>query len=173
MECGKTWERLAAETPFDNLPRAAATWRGIEHIAAAILDPVTDGLGRPTLTYGFASPRLARQIRRGIAPRLDQHAGAEVTRGGRQVCERGGQAVDICVHGHTADALVERLLEATEFDRLYIYGLDRPVHVSASQSPRRQIVLMLPRVGRTVPRVVAEREIQVELRRLLPPRVRE
>ncbi len=154
IECGKTWERLAGAGPVDNLPREEETFRGIERIARVILDPVTDRFGKPTLTYGFASPRLTRHIHERIAPVLDQHAGSERKASGALVCSRGGQAVDLFVPGLGADELVGMIIRDTPFDRVYFFGKDRPIHVSACQSPVGQIVLMVPRVLRVVPRVV-------------------
>ena len=60
--------------------------------------------------------------------------------------------------GRRADPEVARwIVSNTRFDRLYFYGPDRPIHVSAAREPNREIVLMreIPS-GRRVPRVVEE-----------------
>ena len=108
-----------------------------------VLDPVADEFGdRLSLTYGFASPALTRLIGRGIAPELDQHAGGELNRNGDYICPRLGAAVDLFVEGLSATDLVRRLV-VLPFDRLYIYGDDRPVHVSVGPDASRMIVAVV------------------------------
>lgn len=80
IACGETWLRLAGQV--DNRPRQDATWDAIARLAQRVLDPVIDRFGPITLTYGFASRELTRQISGRIAPELDQHAGHELRRDG-------------------------------------------------------------------------------------------
>ncbi len=155
IACGETYERLAAGGVVDNLPVEAATWDAIARLAQAILDPVIDRFGPITLTYGFASPALARLVPGRIAPALDQHAGHERTRTAAYICPRLGQACDLIVPG-TSSRVVGRFIAAeTPFDRLYLYADDRPLHVSAGPENRRALVeLRRGPSGRLVPRVV-------------------
>jgi hypothetical protein len=47
------------------------------------------------------------------------------------------------------------VVDHTDFDRLYFYGPDRPVHVSVGPERKREIVLLRPGPsGRRIPRVV-------------------
>ncbi|MCA0359074.1 MAG: hypothetical protein LCH78_19870 [Proteobacteria bacterium] len=147
IECGETWSRLRP----DNRPRQAETYTAIAALARDVLDPIVELLGRPALTYGFAGPALTRRIGGRIAPRVDQHAGHELNARGAPVCERLGQAVDLEIPGCDARVLAAAIIEATPFDRLYVYGPDRPVHVSRGPQNSRSVVLMRPAGGRLVP----------------------
>lgn len=163
IECGKTWqERALLGEPIDNRPRDAATWRALLRLCQEVLDPVIDRFGSVELRYGFAGPVLARQVRRGaggIAPALDQHAAYERNARGRRVCERGGAAVDFLVPHESSCVVAHWLAANTRFDRLVFYGDDRPVHVSVSESPLGQIVVMWRGPsGRLIPRRVASLE---------------
>ena len=92
-----------------------------------------------------------------VAPNLDQHAAHELNRNGRKVCERGGAAADFQVAGISSREVARWIVSNTRFDRLYFYGPDRPIHVSAARDPNREIVLMREIAsGRRVPRVVEE-----------------
>jgi len=162
IECGETWGRLhAAGTagtpvqPFDNVPRAAATFAAMRALCAAVLDPLARRFGRLELTYAFASAQLTRHIAGRIHPPLDQHAGHELGRAGRPVCPRLGLAADVLVPGVDGREVAGWIVENTAFDRLYFYAPDRPIHVSAGPDASRQIAHMrLGPSGRRVPRVV-------------------
>ena len=159
IECGETWRRLSAEasppSPFDNLPRAEDTFAAMRALCVAVLDPVVERFGRPELTYAFASPGLTRHIPARIHPPLDQHAGHELSTGGKPICPRLGLAVDLRVPGVDGRELARWLVERTAFDRLYFYEADRPIHVSVGPEHTRQVVHMRRGPsGRRVPRVV-------------------
>lgn len=163
IECGETWRRLAGASaattggpPFDNVPRVEETFGAMRALCAAVLDPLVERFGRLDLTYAFASSALTRQIAGRIHPPLDQHAGHERSRTGKPVCERLGLAVDLVVPGADSRIVAAWIVEHTAFDRLYFYGSDRPLHVSAGPAVTRQIVEMRRGPsGRRVPRVVS------------------
>lgn len=73
IECGTTAKRhlLFIE------PKQVESWVSLSLLATNILDPIVEKFGPVTLTYGFCSPELARQITKNrfphIAPNLDQH----------------------------------------------------------------------------------------------------
>ncbi len=46
------------------------------------------------------------------------------------ICDRGGAAVDLFIPGLTATAVARWLATSTHFDRIYLYGDDKPLHVS-------------------------------------------
>lgn len=157
IECGETWARLR-DTPdaVANLPRRDETWAGIAKLAQEILDPLHERFGRVELTYGFASPTLTRHIARGIAPSLDQHAGEELTAAGRRVCARGGQSCDLRVPGVSALEVGRWIRDNLPFDRLYLYGPTRSLHVSHGPEGSRRVYAMIRHAQRTVPRAVTD-----------------
>lgn len=143
IECGDTWHRFAAEgKPIDNLPRQSESVRALGMLAEAVLDPVVEEFGPIELTYGFASPRLTKHIKRHICPSLDQHAAHELNRAGRPVCSRGGAACDVRVGGLASAEIVRFLVGRTGFDRVYEYVDADVVHLSVSVEPSRLVVTM-------------------------------
>jgi len=136
-----------------NLPQRPETFHGIETLCRQLLDPLVEHFGRPELTYGFASPQLTRHIRRGIAPQLDQHAGHERRKNGPFICDRLGQAVDLRVPTVTASEVARHVVTHLDFDRIYLYGDDRPLHLSVGPERNRVIIEMTTRSdGRRAPR---------------------
>lgn len=161
-ECSETWRR----TRLPNTPQADETYAAIEGLAREVLDPLVERFGQVTLSYGFASAALARAVGRGVAPRLDQHAGHERTAAGELICPRLGQAVDLIVPERSSWEVARFIVEETPFDRLYLYGDDRPVHVSHGPTHSRAITLVdrsgrrpLPRrlTRQTLPELMQER----------------
>jgi DNA phosphorothioation-associated putative methyltransferase len=151
IECGET----QARTGIANRPKEPDTYTALYELAKRVLDPVVDYYGMIKLTYGFCSAALEKEIKGRIAPKLDQHAGHERTRTGKPVCERLGAACDFIVEDEDMEEVAHWVFENTEVDRVYFYGKDRPIHVSYSQTPARQLVAMLPTAsGRRVPRVL-------------------
>ncbi len=150
IECGDTWHRVRV----GNCPQSPESYNALHDLARYVLDPVIDYFGAIRLTYGFASTALTKHIHSGIAPPLDQHASNEQARNGKQICSRGGAAVDFLVEYEDMAGVAEWIAANTPFDRLYIYGSNRPVHVSYGPEHRREIVDILTTTeGRCVPRV--------------------
>lgn len=150
VECGDT----RARTSLANRPRQPETFTALHELACLVLDPVVDYFGMIELTYGFCSPELARSIPARIAPKLDQHAGHELTRTGRPVCARLGAACDFLVTDEDMEEVALWVAAHTPFDRLYFYGKDRPIHVSYSATPARQFVRMtMGAAGALIPRI--------------------
>lgn len=134
-----------------NLPALDATWEGIARLAGAVLDPLHERFGRVEITYGFAGPSLARHIRAGIAPTLDQHAGSEHSPRGVPLCDRGGQACDLRVPGVSAFEVARWLRASLPFDRMYLYGEGRALHVSFGPANGAFAYAMVRRARRVVP----------------------
>jgi DNA phosphorothioation-associated putative methyltransferase len=150
IECGET----QARTGIPNRPRQPDTYTALHELATQILDPIIDYFGMIELTYGFCAAELARAIPDRIAPKLDQHAGHELTRTGTLICERGGAACDFLVADEDMEEVALWVAANTPFDRIYFYGKDRPIHVSHSATPARQFVRMITNAaGIRVPRV--------------------
>jgi DNA phosphorothioation-associated putative methyltransferase len=155
IECGETRKR----TGIPNLPKEPETYQALLHLAVQILDPVMDYFGGIKLTYGFCSPELAKEIQAGIAPKLDQHASHELNHRGQPICERLGAAIDFIVPDEDMLEVAQWIAQHAPFDRLYFYGADRPVHVSAGPEEKREVVvietkLMSDAKPRRIPRVV-------------------
>jgi len=151
IECGET----QARTGLPNRPKEPDTYTALYELAKRVLDPVIDYYGMVKITYGFCSQELAKEIKGRIAPELDQHAAHERKKTGNPVCERLGAACDFLVEDEDMEEVAHWVFENTAVDRVYFYGKDRPIHVSYSDTPARQLVAMLPtRSGRRVPRVL-------------------
>jgi hypothetical protein len=149
IECGET----QARTGHHNIPKEPDSYTAFYELAVYILDPVIDYFGMIKLTYGFSSPELTRQIKGRIAPKLDQHAAHELNRVGKHVCPRLGAAVDFLVDDENMEDVARWIMENLPYDRLYVYGSDRPIHVSYSGSPHGKAWKLLPQAnGRNVPK---------------------
>jgi DNA phosphorothioation-associated putative methyltransferase len=150
VECGET----QSSTGISNRPRQADTYTALRDLAYFVLDPVIDYFGMIELTYGVCSAELAKAIPGRIAPKLDQHAGHEVTLAGRPICERLGAACDFLVADEDMEEVALWVAANTPFDRLYFYGKDRPIHVSYSATPARQFIRMtMEASGNKIPRI--------------------
>lgn len=152
IQCGETRQQLG----IANLPLNPATYNALHDLTIEILDPVIEYFGAIRLTYGFSSAELTRNIKRGIAPKLDQHAACEHWPKGAVVCERGGAACDFIVEDEDMREVAAWIVANLPFDRLYFYERDRPIHVSYAIEPARLSYQMvsLPS-GRMMPRPFA------------------
>jgi DNA phosphorothioation-associated putative methyltransferase len=146
VECGETQRK----THLPNLPKEADTYTALYELAVNVVDPIIEYYGSIKLTYGFCSPQLARIIPSRIAPKLDQHAAHEKNRRGDYVCRRLGSAVDFLVEDEDMREVVEWISENVLFDRLYFYGSNRPIHISFSENPQKQIVELVQTTGKKI-----------------------
>ena len=138
IECSETWRSLS----LDNIPERPETYVALRTLAIVVLDPVSERFGPITLTYGVATHRLIKEIRKDVSPRADQHASYEQSANGKIICSRGGAACDFVVEGVDSLAVAQWVVGHTRFDRLYYYGADRPIHVSATEEPIGQCVIV-------------------------------
>jgi DNA phosphorothioation-associated putative methyltransferase len=151
IECGETQARLG----LANRPSNPATYNALHDLFKNILDPVIDYFGSIRLTYGFCSSELASKIEGRIAPKLDQHASHELNRKGAPICPRLGAAVDFIVEDEDMIEVAQWIVSNVVFDRMYLYGADRPIHISYSETPVSQITIMRKTdAGRLVPRTL-------------------
>lgn len=148
IECGETWD---AQRP-DNAPRSADSYNALCDLSTNVLDPVIEYFGGIRLTYGFATPALTKHISGRISPGLDQHSSCERTRTGKAICSRLGAAVDFIVEYEDMREVAKWIVENCRFDRMYFYGVDRPLHVSIGPQESRAIYEMAVHGGRRVPR---------------------
>ncbi|CAB3790965.1 hypothetical protein LMG27177_02959 [Paraburkholderia fynbosensis] len=149
IECGETQAALDIE----NMPLEPESFNAIFDLASHVIDPVIEYFGMVKLTFGFCSPALATKISGRIAPKLDQHAAHERTRRGGHICDRLGAACDFLVEDEDMAVVVEWIIDNVKFDRLYFYGGKRPIHISYSPTPARQVIDMIEiSEGRLVPK---------------------
>ena len=138
IECSDTYQKYQP----NNVPRSIKTYEALEVLARNVLDPVFLEFGKIKLTYGVSCPELTRNIRKGISPPLDQHASHELNRRGQIICPRLGAAADFIAEEHDSLSVAKWIVTNCEFDRLYFYGAERPLHVSIGPEDKKQIVIM-------------------------------
>ena len=160
IECSDTQKKVQV----DNSPKEQKTYDAISYLATTIMDPIFEQLGQPQITYGLCSHNLQKHIKKSVAPSLDQHAGSERNSKGNLICPREGFAVDFKIENITTDHVARYIIEHLEFDRLYFYGIDRPLHVSAtSDTPKRAIVVFnTSKKGRT-PKNLTDQQFLVSI----------
>ncbi|PXX05456.1 DNA phosphorothioation-associated putative methyltransferase [Paraburkholderia tropica] len=146
IECGET----QAAHDIANMPVEPESFNALLDLAHHVIDPVIDYFGMVKLTFGFCSPKLASHIKGRISPKLDQHAAHERARRGGYICERLGAACDFVVEDEDMAMVVEWIINNVKFDRLYFYGPHRPIHISYSSTPARQVVDMVETAGGNV-----------------------
>lgn len=152
VECGDTQRR----TRDSNQPRNPDSYSALLDLALNVLDPVIDYFGMIKLTYGFCSSSLAKNIPGQIAPRLDQHSAHEIGRSGKPICDRLGAAADFLVEDEDMLGVARWIAANIRYDRMYLYGAHRPIHVSYGPDQSRQVVVMVKssRSTRLLPRVI-------------------
>jgi len=151
IHCGET----QARTGISNIPEQPETYNALAQLATFVLDPVIEYFGDIVLTYGFCSRELAKHVLGRNAPDIDQHAGHELNSRTQPICKRLGAAVDFIVTDESMLEVAQWIVQHTPFDRLYLYGDDRPIHVSYGPNDKREVVLMTPEEGsRAVPKVM-------------------
>jgi hypothetical protein len=141
VQCSEAWKNLDSQGVAPaNVPQSMDTIREMKRLAADVLDPVVARFQTVELTYGFCVPPLTRHIGKRIEPRVDQHAGHELNRRGKRICERDGFAVDFQVPGIDSLQVAQFVARECSFDRLYFYERHLPIHVSASPTPQGKVV---------------------------------
>ncbi|MFL7049433.1 hypothetical protein BCS62_22330 [Vibrio cyclitrophicus] len=108
----------------------------LQGLVVQILQPIERSLGEVTVTYGYTSHPLLRWILKNspgdMATDIDQHASMELNSQDSRICKRNGAACDIYVEGYEQrmDEVARFICTHLEFDRLYFYGKDKPLHIS-------------------------------------------
>lgn len=149
IECGETQARLR----LPNTPLNPESYNALHDLAVKLLDPIVEYFGAIRLTYGFCSPDLGAHIKGRVAPELDQHAAHELNRRGQAICARGGAACDFIVDDEDMKEVADWIIANLPFDRLYVYGTDRPIHLSYSPTELKEATEMRAGPsGRLVPR---------------------
>ncbi|WP_068110649.1 hypothetical protein [Tropicimonas marinistellae] len=153
--CSDTWRK----TRIENVPQEPETYHAISELCEKVLEPIAKEFGQIELTYGFAGPALTRKIRRRISPQLDQHAGHERRASGEFFCPRLGQAADFWVPGVSSIEVARVVVDALPFDRVYLYGPDRPMHVSIGPQDAGVIFEMRKSGSRLIPRALKPKDL--------------
>ncbi|MBN3492230.1 hypothetical protein [Vibrio neptunius] len=108
----------------------------LRKLSKDILQPLQKQFGTINITYGFTNHLLLRFILKNsagdMAPSIDQHASMELNSKGNRICKRDGAACDFYVDGYEQrmDEVAKYICTHLDFDRLYFYGKDRPIHIS-------------------------------------------
>ena len=163
--CGETY----SQEQLVNLPEQEETWAAIKMLATTILDPVQEHFGTVHLTYGLSTPSLTSAIRKRakkhdttphIYPLVDQHAGHETNRNGVPICPDLGLACDFFCAEHSSDLIAEWIIRHCDFDKLYFYGTNKPLHVSIGPKQRRAVTLVRRAGRRVTPRNIKPDQFQ-------------
>ena len=154
FECSETYKKVLV----NNIPKQIETYKAIEEISCKILDRIQDNFGEIEFTYGFCSISLQKKIKKNIYPKTDQHAGFETDKKGNVICNRGGIAVDFKITNLSSLELSRWIVQHCNFDRIYYYGKERPIHISLNRNPISQIILMQFKKVRVVPRVIKKND---------------
>lgn len=163
IHCGETQSRLG----IPNLPLNPETYNALYSLSTQVLDPVIDYFGAVRLTYGFCSPTLGAKISSRVAPKLDQHASHECNKQGKHICDRLGAAVDFIIEDEDMIEVAQWITENLKFDRMYLYGRTKPMHISLSYAPACNVTFMVPTSsGRLMPRACSPDEIPVFAQKL-------
>ena len=150
IECSDTYKK----TLVNNIPKNLKTYEAIQKLANELLEKIVAEFGSIQLTYGFCGSYLQKEIKKNIYPKLDQHAGYELSKRGDLVCKREGFAVDFLVENISSLFVSRWIIQNCIFDRLYYYGAERPLHISYSNNNLSKIILMRFRKVRVVPQVI-------------------
>ena len=151
FHCGETWQHIQCS----NLPKQPKSWLAYRELTH-ILDQLVQEFGPVSLTYGFCGAELRKSILAypspGVAPTLDQHAACELNQRGKLVCPRQGAAVDLIYPGKNSYQVAFWLAQNTPFDCLYLYGPDRPLHISYGPEQNRALVELTTHHERRIPK---------------------
>jgi hypothetical protein len=157
LHCCDTWHALAAAgTILANRPTQPETWAAIKSMQDELLRPLEEHFGMIDITYGFAGPELVKAIRQraaeggwlpNIHPPSDQHAGHELNTRRTRTCKHDGFAVDLRVPGVSSDVVSDWVRANLSFDAIYLYGPERPFHLSWSPTPRGTVIRMMPKTN--------------------------
>jgi DNA phosphorothioation-associated putative methyltransferase len=149
IHCGETQARLG----IPNIPLNPETYNALHSLATQVLDPVIEYFGAIRLTYGFCSTALGAKISSRVAPKLDQHASHECNKKGLPICDRLGAAADFIIEDEDMIEVAQWITQNLPFDRMYLYGRGKPIHISLSSTPSKLVTFMVPTAtGRLMPR---------------------
>jgi len=152
------WHQSKHQSTINNLPNEAESIRALIMLIELILKPVSKKFGSLKITYGFVSSTLNKLIQKqnpsGTCPLRDQHSSAEKNQLGNAICKRSGVACDFIVEGfeNNMDMILIYIVSELNFDKIYFYGKDKPIHISTNSEPAKHLqVMALSEKGRRIP----------------------
>jgi hypothetical protein len=170
------WYREKHNISIDNYPKEVESISSTLDIIETVLLPVSKNFGDVRITYGFVSPELNRFIQKnsspGTYPSIDQHAASELNNANSHICKRHGLACDFIINGYEKkmDQVMLFIVNNLNFDKIYYYGNDKPLHVSVGNESERHLQIMnISDKGRRIPgrkaygneaKILAEKLIQ-------------
>ncbi|WP_137165424.1 hypothetical protein [Salinimonas lutimaris] len=163
------WHTTKHSFTGDNLPLIKTSQQALEKLLYTILIPVQRVIGQPKITYGFTTFELKKYIQKnapkGTAPELDQHSAFEVNSKNNQICSRGGAACDFYVDEIPSSKIVCFIAQTLEYDRIYFYGDDKPIHVSIhlTDSLRHLQIMKMSQTNRRYPGAKAYGDKAIQL----------
>ena len=176
------WYQKKHHICIDNSPKEVESIKSIFMLVETVLIPVSKKFGEIKITYGFVSPELNRYIQRnsssGTYPSTDQHAASELNQANNQICNRQGLACDFIVNGYEKQVgqIMLFIVNNLDFDKIYYYGNDKPLHVSVGHKSEKHLQVMnVSENGRRIPgkkaygnkaKVLAEELVKVSVSEL-------
>ena len=152
------WYQEKHHICIDNSPKEVESIKSIFMLVETVLIPVSKKFGEIKITYGFVSPELNRYIQRnsssGTYPSTDQHAASELNQANNQICNRQGLACDFIVNGYEKQVgqIMLFIVNNLDFDKIYYYGNDKPLHVSVGHTSEKHLQVMnVSENGRRIP----------------------
>ena len=141
-----------------NNPKEAESINSVISIIKEILLPIYRHFGNINITYGFVSSELNRYIQKhsssGTCPSIDQHSASELNQANNNICKRHGLACDFFVEGYESemDTIMLFIVKNLEFDKIYYYGKNNPIHVSVGNKSEKHLQIMnVSDNGRRIP----------------------
>ena len=147
--CSSTYNQYKqVVNPYPNNPESIFA---IEKLIKNIITPAINqyGIENFQLTYGFSSIDLIKFLNRKnpstdkkngrICPSVDQHAAHEINSNGNYICKHLGAACDFKIQNVNSKEVALWIKSNLDFDSIYFYGNDRPIHISYSPHNRRAI----------------------------------
>ncbi len=133
---------------INNIPKQQDTISALTQLTNELIMPIEQVFGIVTITYGFTSSELCRYIQKhspkGTATKLDQHASFELNTQQNRINLRDGAACDFIVntYKHKMGLVVQYICDNLNYDKIYYYGEDRPIHASVSTQPAKHLQIM-------------------------------
>lgn len=163
------WHKKKHAIQIENKPLSRKSIAALEKLVWDILIPLERKFSTLTITYGFTSFSLKKIISKhfaeNTAPTLDQHSSYEINSVGKPICSRGGAACDFFIENVLASDVVKYITKELDFDRIYYYGRNNPLHVSVNleESARHLQAMKVSDNGRRYPAEKAHGESAVAL----------
>jgi hypothetical protein len=152
------WYQQRHPISLDNLPKEDESIDSLIKVIEEVLIPVSNKFGAITVTYGFVSAELNKFIQKnsssGTYPSIDQHSASEFNKANNQICKRHGIACDFIVQGYEKEMnkVMPFIVNDLDFDKIYYYGKDRPLHVSVGNESEHHLQIMnVSDKGRRIP----------------------